>query len=57
MIVHWDGATAARDGKNYRNSYVWIMRLRSGKAVEVTAFLDLAAYQEVLRRVPDRAAR
>jgi ketosteroid isomerase-like protein len=57
VIVHWDGATAARDGQDYRNSYVWIMRMRSGKAVEVTAFLDLAAYQEVLRRVPDRAAR
>lgn len=57
VIVHWDGATTARDGKPYRNTYAWIMRMRSGKAVEVTAFLDLAAYEDVLRRVPAAPAQ
>ncbi|HBV2450154.1 TPA: nuclear transport factor 2 family protein [Klebsiella pneumoniae] len=52
VIVYWDGEGMARDGVVYRNSYAWIFRMRSGKATEVTAFLDLAPYDEVLRRVP-----
>lgn len=53
VIVHWDGEGMARDGVPYRNSYAWILRMQSGKAAEVTAFLDLAPYDEVLRRVPE----
>lgn len=30
--------------------------MRDGKAVEVTAFLDLAPYEDVIRRVPAPAA-
>jgi ketosteroid isomerase-like protein len=56
VIIHWQGEGMARDGVLYRNSYSWIFRLQDGKAVEVTAFLDLAPYEDVLRRVPDPAA-
>ncbi|WP_207482996.1 nuclear transport factor 2 family protein [Arenibaculum pallidiluteum] len=52
VIVHWDGTATARDGQPYRNSYAWIFRLRDGKAVEVTAYLDLPAYDDVIRRIP-----
>ena len=52
VVVHWDGETAARDGRPYRNSYIWIFRMRGGKASEVTAFLDLVPYDDVLRRIP-----
>jgi uncharacterized protein len=52
VIVHWDGAGTARDGEPYRNSYAWIFRMKDGKAIEVTAFLDLVPYDAVLRRVP-----
>lgn len=52
VIIHWQGEGMARDGVPYRNSYSWIFRIKDGKAVEVTAFLDLAPYEEVLRRVP-----
>ncbi|MGE7991827.1 nuclear transport factor 2 family protein [Pseudomonas sp. NPDC089554] len=52
VIVNWKGEATARDGKPYRNDYVWIMRMEQGRAVEVTAFLDLAAYDAVLRRMP-----
>lgn len=52
VIIHWDGAGTARDGQPYRNSYAWIFRMKDGKAAEVTAFLDLAPYGDVLSRVP-----
>lgn len=52
VIVRWDGEGTAGDGRAYRNSYVWIFRMREGRAAEVTAFLDLAPYDDILRRVP-----
>lgn len=52
VIVHWEGSGMARDGQPYANRYAWIFRMQGGKAVEVNAFLDLAPYDDVLRRVP-----
>ncbi len=52
VIVHWTGEAVAADGKPYRNDYAWIFRMERGKAVEVTAFLDLAPYEDVIRRIP-----
>lgn len=52
VVIHWQGEGTARDGVPYRNSYAWIFRIEDEKAVEVTAFLDLAPYEDVLRRVP-----
>jgi ketosteroid isomerase-like protein len=57
VIIQWEGAGVARDGQAYHNSYAWIFRMHEGKAVEVTAFLDLAPYDEVLRRVPAQAGQ
>lgn len=56
VIVHWAGEAVARDGRAYRNRYVWILRMAGGKAVEVNAFLDLPAYDDVLRRIPATGA-
>jgi ketosteroid isomerase-like protein len=52
VIINWEGSGMARDGQPYANRYAWIFRMRDGKAVEVNAFLDLAPYDDVLRRVP-----
>ncbi|QDH73507.1 nuclear transport factor 2 family protein [Brevundimonas sp. M20] len=52
VIVNWVGETTAADGASYRNTYAWILRLENGRAVEVNAFLDLAPYDDILRRVP-----
>lgn len=52
VIVHWDGSATARDGEPYRNSYLWVFRMQGGKVAEATAFLDLAAYDAVIRRIP-----
>jgi ketosteroid isomerase-like protein len=54
VVAVFDGSAVARDGKPYRNSFVWIFRMKEGKATEVEAFLDLERYNEVLRRVPAR---
>lgn len=51
VIIQWEGRGVARDGAPYRNSYAWILRMRDGQAVEGTAFLDLAPYDDVLRRI------
>ena len=52
VAVQWDGEAIARDGRPYRNSYVWIFRMRGDQAAEVTAYLDLVPYDDVLRRIP-----
>lgn len=52
VIIEWDGEALAKDGKPYRNSYLWIFRMQGGRATEVTAYLDLVPYDDVLRRVP-----
>lgn len=49
VIVQWDGETTTKDGKPYRNSYLWVLRMQGGRAVEVTAYLDLVAYDAVVR--------
>jgi len=52
VVVHWEGEATAIDGQPYRNSYVWIFRMENLRAVEVTAYLDLVPYDDVIRRIP-----
>ncbi|WP_342650074.1 nuclear transport factor 2 family protein [Pseudomonas sp. REB1044] len=52
VIVQWTGEAVAGDGKPYINRYAWILRMENARAIEVTAFLDLRAYEDVLQRVP-----
>lgn len=53
VIVNWSGTGRAKDGQPYANDYVWIFRMQEGRAVEVTAFLDLAPFDDVIRRIPE----
>lgn len=56
VIVRFDGSATTTSGAPYRNRFVWILRMQAGMVVEAEAFLDLAAYQEVIEnntpRVP-----
>ena len=52
VIVTWEGVATAADGQPYVNRYAWILRMQDGRATEVNAFLDLAVYDDVLRRIP-----
>ncbi|MBH0239033.1 nuclear transport factor 2 family protein [Methylobrevis albus] len=48
VIVRFDGAATTTSGAPYRNQFVWIFRMDDGVVVEAEAFLDLAAYQQVV---------
>lgn len=50
VLVHWDGVAPFRDGSQYRNTYLWVMTVRSGQVVAVTAFLDNAAFKAALAK-------
>lgn len=56
VIVNWSGTGRAKDGQPYANDYVWIFRMQDGQAVEVIAFLDLAPFDDVIRRIPEPKA-
>jgi ketosteroid isomerase-like protein len=47
VAVVWDGAGTTLAGTEYRNSYVWIMRLRDGLVVDGLAFYDSIAFDEL----------
>jgi ketosteroid isomerase-like protein len=50
VLVHWNGTAPFRDGSQYRNTYLWVMTVRSGRVVAVTAFLDNAAFKAALAK-------
>ncbi len=52
VIVLWDGAAMARDGKRYENTYSWYLKMRDGKIVAATAFFDSIAFNDLWKRVP-----
>jgi uncharacterized protein len=51
VIVLWDGAALARDGKTYENTYSWYLQMRDGKIVSATAFYDSIAFNDLWKRV------
>lgn len=52
VIAQFDGAGVTNDGSSYKNSYVWLLTLRDGKVVRVTAFFDAIAFDELWKRAP-----
>jgi ketosteroid isomerase-like protein len=51
VIAFFDGNGTARDGKPYRNTYTWYMRMRDGKIQEVIGLFDTIAYTDFWTRV------
>lgn len=51
VIVLWDGAAIARDGKAYENTYSWYLKMRDGKIVNVVAVYDSAAFDDLWKRI------
>jgi ketosteroid isomerase-like protein len=51
VVVVFDAEGAARDGIPYRNTYAWLMELRGERIVEVTAFFDSLAFNDLWQRV------
>ncbi|MFZ3485119.1 nuclear transport factor 2 family protein [Sphingomonas sp. 3-13AW] len=50
VLVYWDGSAPLRDGSEYRNTYLWIMTVRGGRVVAVTAFLDNSVFKAALNK-------
>lgn len=57
VITVFDGVAQTNDGTPYRNTYAWFFTMRNGKVVTANAFLDLPAYDAVLRDVRPAARR
>lgn len=51
VIALFDAEGMTRDGKPYRNTYTWYMRIESGAIVEVTAFFDTIEFTDFWTRV------
>jgi ketosteroid isomerase-like protein len=51
VIVLWDGEGTARDGKPYKNTYSWFMKMRDGKIVDATAFFDTVEFNDFWTRI------
>ena len=51
VIALFDAEATARDGKPYRNTYTWYMRMREGRIVEVVAFFDTIEFTDFWTRV------
>lgn len=51
IVILFDAAGTARDGKPYVNSYAWFFRMKSGRVVEANAFFDAIAFNDLWARV------
>jgi ketosteroid isomerase-like protein len=51
VIALFDASAVAKDGKPYRNTYSWYMRMSEGHIVEVTAFFDSVEFNDLWQRV------
>lgn len=52
VVILFDAAGVAKDGKPYANTYAWFFQMRDGKIVKATAFYDSLAFNDLWRRVP-----
>jgi uncharacterized protein len=55
VIAFFDGEGTALDGKPYRNTYTWYMRMQDGQIVEAVAFFDTIEFTDFWTRVRPRA--
>jgi uncharacterized protein len=51
VIALFDAEALARDGKPYRNTYTWYMRMRNSRIVEVVVFFDTIEFMDLWNRV------
>lgn len=51
VVILFDAAGTARDGKPYTNTYAWFFRMKGGRVVEANAFFDAIAFNDLWARV------
>lgn len=54
VVIHFDAAGTARDGKPYVNTYAWFFQMQGGRVTRASAFFDAIAFNDLWARVaPD----
>ncbi len=51
VVIFFDAAGVARDGRPYKNTYAWFWQMRDGKIVKAHAFFDSVVFNDLWRRV------
>ena len=51
VIIFFDAAGVAKDGKPYENTYAWFWEMRDGRVVRAHAFYDSVTFNDLWRRV------
>lgn len=51
VVIHFDAAGTARDGKPYRNTYAWFFQMKNGRVIRAAAFFDAIAFNDLWARV------
>lgn len=51
VIIFFDAAGVAKDGRPYTNTYAWFWEMRDGRVVRAHAFFDSIAFNDLWRRV------
>ncbi len=51
VVILFDAAGTARDGKPYVNSYAWFFQMNQGRVVKANAFFDAIAFDDLWERV------
>ena len=51
VIALFDGEGTALDGKPYRNTYTWYMRMRDGEIFDVVGIFDTIEYTDFWTRI------
>jgi ketosteroid isomerase-like protein len=56
VVVFFDAAAEAQDGKPYTNTYAWFLEMRAGRIASATAFFDTIEFNELWQRVAPKPA-
>lgn len=51
VVAYFDASGTARDGRPYRNTYTWYLRVRDGAVVEAVAFFDSVEFNDLWARL------
>jgi ketosteroid isomerase-like protein len=51
VVIFFDAAGTARDGKPYANTYAWFFDMKDGRVVKASAFFDSIEFNEFWQRV------
>ncbi len=51
VVIFFDAAGIARDGKPYTNTYAWFLGMREGRITNASAFFDSISFNDLWTRV------